>query len=193
MSAIEYRLVQPGTELLVKQDSAKAGGGRSLRGYAAVWRSLSQDLGGFKELIRPGAFSATIKNGDARALWNHEPKYVLGRKSAGTLRLTEDEKGLAFTLVPPQTAWATDLVTSVARKDITGCSFGFTVDHNGDTWSRPKGRPVRELLSVTLVEISVVSWPAYLETEVHVREAINEDVLAELNRRRVRVQQLVGA
>lgn len=73
-------------------------------------------------------------------------------------------------------------------------SFGFVVNlHDGDTWSRPNGKPVRELLSVTLVEISVVSWPAYLETEVHVREAINEDVLAELNRRRVRVQQLVGA
>lgn len=116
-TAIEYRLVQPGTELLVKQDSAKAGGGRSLRGYAARWDSLSQDLGGFKELIRRGAFSATIKNGDARALWNHESKYVLGRKSANTLKLWEDAKGLAFTLVPPSTQWATDLMESVARKD----------------------------------------------------------------------------
>ena len=194
MSAIEYRFVQPGGELTV-EDSAKAtGGGRTLRGYAAIWGSLSQDLGGFKELIRPGAFSGTIKNGDARALWNHESKYVLGRKSAGTLRLTEDAKGLLFTITPPATGWAKDLMTSVARRDISGCSFGFTVDPNGgDTWSRPKGKPVRELLSVTLLEISVVSWPAYLETQVFVREEINPEVLVELARRRARMQQLMGA
>lgn len=192
MSAIEYRFVQPGGELTV-EDSAKASGGRTLRGYAAIWGHLSSDLGGFRELIRPGAFASTIKNGDARALWNHESKYVLGRKSAGTLKLAEDAKGLLFTIHPPATGWAKDLMTSVARKDISQMSFGFTVDVGGDTWSRPKGRPVRELLSVTLMEISVVSWPAYQQTEVHVREETNAEILSELARRRERIQQLMGA
>ena len=189
---IERRMIQGADLMVEKGGKATSSGGRTLRGYAARWNSPSGDLGGFTEVIRQGAFSATIKNGDARGLWNHESRYVLGRKSAGTLKLWEDDKGLGFIIDPPATQWALDLVTSVSRRDVTGCSFGFQIDPNGDTWSRPKGKPVRELLSVTLVEISVVSWPSYLATEVHVREEISSEVLAELNRRRVRVQQLMG-
>jgi HK97 family phage prohead protease len=109
------------------------------------------------------------------------------------LRLTEDAKGLLFTISPPATGWAKDLMTSVARRDVTGASFGFTVPDGGDTWSRRDGRPIRELLRVVLIEISIVSWPAYPQTEVHVREEISSEIRAELNRRRARVQQLVGA
>ena len=190
---IEYRTVQNiGQELTVDEAPAKAGGKRILRGYAAIWGSPSQDLGGFKEIIRKGAFKKTIKDSDIRGLWNHESKYVLGRKSAGTLRLLEDDKGLAFSITPPPTQWASDLLTSVSRRDISGVSFAFTVDPDGDTWARPEGRPVRELLSVTLMEISIVTFPAYLSTEVFVREQITSKILAELTRRRVRLQQLVG-
>ncbi|MEO7860969.1 MAG: HK97 family phage prohead protease [Nitrospirales bacterium] len=196
MREIEHRLTLPAAGLSVEQDAKGAAGGGStlLRGYAAVFDSLSQDLGGFFELIRKGAFKKTIETGDARGLWNHEAKYVLGRKSAGTLKLWEDGKGLAFSIRPPDTQWAVDLMTSVARKDISQMSFGFFVDpNNGDTWSRRDGKSVRELLSVTLLEISIVSWPAYTQTEVHVREEAEapEAVRAELNRRRKRLEALV--
>ncbi|MEO7860587.1 MAG: HK97 family phage prohead protease [Nitrospirales bacterium] len=192
MSAIEYRLVQPATELTVDQDmKAKAGGGRTLRGCAAVWHSESLDLGGFREIIRPGTFAASLKKSDVRAFWDHKSRYVLARMSAGTLQLSEDEKGLAFSLSPPATQWAHDLMVSVGRKDIRQMSFAFAVDPGGDTWSRPKGRPIRELLSVTLQEISVVTFPVYPATHVYVRDQINPEILAELARSRARVQQLV--
>lgn len=190
---IEYRMAQAGADLMVEQDGKnKAGGGRTLRGYAAKWGSLSSDLGGFREIIRRGAFAKSIKDGDIRALWNHETRFVLGRGSAGTLRLQEDETGLAFSLVPPLTGWAQDLVVSVARRDVTGASFGFTVPDGGDTWSRRDGQPIRELLRVVLIEISIVSWPAYPQTEVHVREGVSSEILAELNRRRERLLELVA-
>jgi len=81
---------------------------------------------------------------------------------------------------------------SVARRDVTGVSFGFLVNPGGDTWSRRDGKAVRELLSVSLTEISIVSWPAYPQTEMHVREQLNSEILAELTRRGARIQELVG-
>ncbi len=100
----------------------RASGGNSpkLGGYAAVFDSPSQDLGGFIEIVKPGAFSRTLRSNstDPLALVQHQPQLVLGRRSAGTLRLNEDAKGLAFEIDLPETSAARDLLVSVERGDV---------------------------------------------------------------------------
>lgn len=145
------------------------GEARTIRGYAAVFDSLSSPLMGFREVIRKGAFKKTIKDGDIRALWNHDPNYVLGRKSARTLRLDEDEKGLHSRIFPPDTQWARDLMHSIERGDVSQMSFGFRVVKDNWLPAGQDGLPVRELLSVQLFDVSPVTFPAYPQTEVHVR------------------------
>lgn len=153
----------------MRVDAAEAADERSIRGYAAVFDAMSQPLYGFREIIRKGAFKKTIKDGDIRALWNHDPNYVLGRKSARTLRLEEDDKGLLSRIFPPDTQWARDLMTSIERGDVTQMSFGFRVVKDHWLPAGDDGLPVRELLSCQLFDVSPVTYPAYPQTEVHVR------------------------
>jgi len=152
-------------ELRVTGDDAAP----KLEGHIAVFNQLSEDLGGFKERIEPGAFAETIKTQDVRALWNHETDLVLGRMSAGTLELSEDEVGLAFRNTPPDTTWFKDRLVSLRRKDVTGASFGFFTD--SDEWSTEgDGTRIRVLKKVTLVEVSPgVTFPAYPQTAVAMR------------------------
>ncbi|KAF0196071.1 MAG: phage prohead protease HK97 family [Bacillota bacterium] len=84
-------------------------------GYAAVINSLSQEMWGFREVIRPGAFSKAIGKDDVRALWNHDLNFVLGRNKAGTLRLSEDAKGLRVEITPPDATRVRDLLLSMRR------------------------------------------------------------------------------
>jgi len=134
-------------------------------GYAAVFNSWSEDLGFFKEQIAPGAFKRTIKNGDIRALINHDPNLVIGRTKNKTLRLSEDDKGLAFEVDLPDTSYAMDLRKSIERKDITQNSFGFQTMK--DEWSEDGKR--RTLVEVKLFDISPVTFPAYKQTTVKMR------------------------
>jgi len=145
---------------------AAGDGSPQIVGYAALFNSLSEDLGGFREQIAPGAFS-TVKTDDVRALFNHKPDYVLGRNTAGTLNITEDAKGLRVEILPPDTAWATDLMASMKRGDINQMSFGFFT--RADTWDSVNGETIRTLIDVELFDVSVVTFPAYSETTVDVR------------------------
>ena len=140
-----------------------------IRGHAAVFNSLSENLGGFREQIAPGAFSTAIQTDDVRALLNHDPNLVLGRNKAGTLRLAEDSQGLAIEIDPPDTQTARDLMVSMKRGDITQMSFGFSVRHGGESWSKdPAGMHVRTLSKVRLFDVSPVTYPAYTATDVSV-------------------------
>jgi len=160
-------------ELRIEGDESK-----KIKGHAAVFDKWSEDLGGFREKIRPGAFKKTIKEADVRALFNHDPNFVLGRNKAGTLELSEDEKGLAISIEPPDTQWARDLTTSIERGDIDQMSFGFRTVK--DQWTTPQDgkENQRELLEVELFDVSPVTFPAYPQTDVGVR-SIDVD---ELNR-----------
>ncbi|NCU28717.1 MAG: HK97 family phage prohead protease [Candidatus Moranbacteria bacterium] len=139
-------------------------------GHAAVFDSWSETLGGlfpFKEKVRKGAFVESLINDDIRALFNHDPNYVLGRNKVGTLELTEDEVGLRVKIIPPETSWAKDLVTSIKRGDISQMSIGFIVLE--DKWSTENGIDTRELVKVRLFDVSTVTFPAYSQTDVGVR------------------------
>ncbi len=141
-------------------------------GYAAVFNKMSLDLGGFREVIRPGAFKKTIQEADVRALWNHNADYVLGRTKSGTLKLEEDDKGLRIEITPPDTQWAKDLITSMRRGDVDQMSFGFRPVK--DRWGTEDGENIRELLEVELFDVSPVTFPAYPQTSVQVRSIFAE-------------------
>lgn len=140
-----------------------------IRGYAAVFNSLSEDLGGFREVIRPGAFARGLAKADVRALINHDRNLVLGRNTAGTLRMLEDSRGLRVEVDPPDTSYARDLMESMKRGDISGMSFRFYVDEDGDEWRSEPDGVIRELRSVSIDDVSVVTYPAYPDTTVAVR------------------------
>lgn len=138
-----------------------------LAGYAAVFNSPSRDLGGFVELVRPGAFRRSLLTADhVRALYDHDSKQVLGRVGAKTLRLAENTRGLYFELDLPQTSYARDLSALVERGDVAGCSFAFSVDGTGQRWERSGETVMRELIEVELAEITITANPAYTDTTV---------------------------
>ncbi|USK40168.1 HK97 family phage prohead protease [Cytobacillus firmus] len=136
-----------------------------ISGYAAVFNSKTSIGDYFEEVIMPGAFSNSIAtNSDIRALFNHDWNNVLGRTKSGTLRLSEDDRGLKFEVELPNTSLAKDLAESMSRGDINQCSFGFFATE--ETWDYSVEPALRTINEVELYEISVVSIPAYEDTEV---------------------------
>lgn len=142
-------------------------------GYIAMFGQLSVDLGGFIEQIAPGAFARTILESDIRALWQHNPEYVLGRTKSGTLALREDETGLQIEIAPPPTQWARDAVASIQRGDVDQGSFGFEVRR--ELWNWNVQPPIRTLLDVELFDVSPVTYPAYPSTSLAVRSLVQEN------------------
>ena len=137
----------------------KKGKRNIVEGHAAVFGQLSEDLGGFQERILPGAFDTVLGN-DVRAFFNHDPNFILGRSSAGTLKLAVDKKGLKYSFDVPDTTAGRDLLVSMKRGDITQSSFAFTVEK--DSWSEKRGKEIRTIEKVSrLYDVSPVSIPAY--------------------------------
>ena len=148
-----------------RADSLKVDTGR-LVGYAAVFNSESRDLGGFIEVIRPGAFtrSLTESSDDILALYSHDVGAVLGRVGAGTLKLAEDERGLSYSIDLPATREAQDLKVLVERGDVSGASFGFRVVE--EEWDFKHTPHRRELVDVELLEVTITAMAAYADTSV---------------------------
>lgn len=138
-----------------------------IRGYAAVY-DQETDLGDFREVVKPGAFTRAIQRDDVRALFNHDPNYVMGRSKVGTLGFNDDAHGLGVTIKPPDTQWARDLITSMQRGDVDQMSFAFSV--NEHTFNRDGEKPLRELRDVNLFDVSVVTYPAYPQTSAQARQ-----------------------
>lgn len=154
--------------------------GKTLRGMAAVYNSDSEDLGGFIERIAPNAFRSSLDSSqDVRAFWNHDSRLLLGRRSNGTLRLSDTNEGLAVEIDLPDTGFAHDLATLIARGDCDQMSFGFSLpDRSSEAWAPHETNPRlkrRTILDCTLHEVSVVSVPAYPETSVAVRSMQDHD------------------
>ncbi len=138
-----------------------------ITGHAAVFNQKSEPIFGFREIVKPGAFTKTIKTADVRALWNHDPNYVLGRTKSGTLSLSEDHTGLAIRINPPDTIFANDLLEVMKRGDVDQMSFGFRTIT--DAWRTVDGETIRELTEVELFDVSPVTYPAYPQTDVSAR------------------------
>ena len=162
------RRVSSNTEMRISS------GGREIVGYAAVFNKWSEDLGFFREKIKPGAFSKSLSDGaDVRALINHDPNLILGRVSNGTLELEEDDIGLKYRIKLPSTSYANDLKESVRRGDITQNSFGFLTIR--DSWKQGDGKELdeRTLIEAKLLDISPVTFPAYPQTSLDLRQKNN--------------------
>lgn len=171
---VERRIVEietPDMEMRVSFDGPRKG---VITGYAAVFNQPTQLWEGFREQVAPGAFKSAIGRDDVRALWNHNPDYVLGRTKSGTLTLSEDERGLKYEIIPPDTTWARDLQTLIKRHDVSQSSFGFSITKE-NVQRQDEGKQVlRTILDVKLFDVSPVTFPAYKDTEVKVRMIAGE-------------------
>lgn len=168
MMGIERRFLP--AEVRVTEDT---GGQPHIVGYGAVFNEISLDLGGFREIIEPGAFSKTLQEADIRCLWNHNSDYVLGRNRSGTLQLRQEERGLRYDVVPPDATWARDLLSSIERGDVSQGSFGFETVR--DTWDQDeRGNVTRRLLEVKLFDIGPVTFAAYPQTSAEARSKVLE-------------------
>lgn len=156
----------------------------TLRGHAAVFNSLSHDLGGFREILAPGAFRAALrKNPDVRLLLNHDSNYVMARTASGTLELREDGNGLhVFARVDRRMSWVEDLRVSMQRGDTDQMSFAFSLVEGGDDWSVTEdGQVVRSIKPDGidgLYDVSVVTYPAYEATRVNMRGHLEAAIAA---------------
>ncbi len=148
------------TEIRISTETEKP----MIVGHGAVFNSLSENLGGFREIIAPGAFDDVLGD-DVRALINHNSDMILGRTKSNTLKLTVDERGLHYEIDPPATTYAANLLESLKRGDITQSSFAFNVDE--DSWDEDKdGRVIRTIKKIKrLFDVSPVTFPAYPEAD----------------------------
>ena len=145
---------------------------REVSGYAVVFDSLSNDLGGFNEIITRNALDGVIEKSDVFCLLNHDKnKGVLARsnKGTGSLTLEIDDKGLKYRFEAPKTALGDELLEGLRRGDISASSFAFTV--GSDSWEkREDGSYLRTINSIKeLFDVSPVWQPAYSDTSVDTR------------------------
>lgn len=143
-------------------------------GHAAVFDQLSEEMGfffRFREKIARGAFDGVLGN-DVRALFNHDPNYVIGRTTNKSLLLSIDDRGLMVDITPPNTTFATDLLKSIQRGDINQMSFAFSVAEDGETWFEDTdGTATRTVVKIDrLYDVSPVTYPAYPQTDASVRD-----------------------
>jgi HK97 family phage prohead protease len=173
--------------------ASKAGGQMRVQGYAATYDQLSNPIqgngkGSFRERIAKGAFKRILRtNPDVVLLFNHDTNQVLGRTTSGTLRLREDDNGLAFDADLPDTTAGRDVYKSIERGDLNGCSFAFQLGERMEDWEEEeiedeedKGirgklkrmakcivRTIRDFSN--LYDVSIVTNPAYPGTTVDAR------------------------
>lgn len=174
----------------IKFDSSKLDGNR-LTGTAHVYGTTTV-RNGEQWKFAPGAFSKVLNNPttDVAAFWNHNTDMPLGRQSAGTLTLSDDEDGLGFSIDLPDTTYANDLKVSIDRGDVNGMSFAMMPGKS--TLSKSSnGMPVRTFTEVSeLIEVSPVSLPAFAGTSLNrfSNSYVNESINSQITRAKHRVR-----
>jgi hypothetical protein len=167
MSDAERRFTSVPVEIRAGSGSEK----RTIGGYAAKFTpAISQNLGGFKEQIAPGAFNRSASQAwpDVQARYNHEDSMLLGTTSGGSLRLAVNETGLQYEVDMLDDAISERIYKLVQRGDVRQSSFAFVADV--DEWTADDtGFPLRTLQQVRLIDVAPVNAPAYLDTSAAVR------------------------
>jgi HK97 family phage prohead protease len=157
---------------------------RKLTGYPIVFNSLSEDLGGWKEMIMPAAVDRTLKAGtNVDTLIDHvrSTSTVIGSSDSGLMTMRKDRYGLSIDVAPPDTTVARDVVTNVKAGLVKGMSFAFRVWRDPETdepigavWDPEPDREgfyIRRVYDMTFDEVSIVLNPAYKQTEISARSA----------------------
>lgn len=166
----ERRFLTGDVEVRAKDDDGSWVGG----GLAIVYGARSGNLGGFVEVVKPGAARNVLAlDPDVRALLNHDANLVLGRTTAGTLRLADTDAGLDYEYDAPATSYARDLRVLLERGDVTQSSFAFRVRPEGVEWTEDEesGLPVRIIHEFSgLYDVSPVTFPAYPDATSGLRE-----------------------
>jgi HK97 family phage prohead protease len=142
---------------------------KTVWGYAVLWDVATVIGRDFREQFARGSLDRTIQEDDIRMLLNHDPGRVIGRTSAGSLRLRVDGLGLRYEVeVNQSTPDGQTLAGTVGRRDVTGVSPGMVV--TAENWEDTgNGLPLRIITEARLLELSVVSWPAYEKTTAVLR------------------------
>lgn len=152
---------------------------REVIGYASVFDSLSENLGGFRERIDSRAFDSVLENNpDTRALFNHDPSLILARTSAGSLSLSVDEKGLQYRFeVPEGLSYGDDLLVNLKNGNVTQSSFGFIVED--DSWGQDEdGNTIRTINKISrLLDVSPVTFPAYTSASSQISDVAQRSFL----------------
>lgn len=154
---------------------------RTVRGYALLFDTLSNDLGGFKETLSKDCLEGVLERSDVFALLNHDKtKGVLARskKMQGSLKLEIDERGLVYEFEAPKTPLGDELLSYLERGEITESSFAFKVSK--DEWRKSEdGEYIRSINQIErLFDVSPVFTPAYDSTYVSVAKRSLEDFKA---------------
>lgn len=173
---IERRAIAEGVTVRAAENEAP-----TISGYAALFNKETVIAGLFREQIDPGAFRDAVKTDDVRALFNHDPNYVLGRTTNDTLTLKEDKRGLFYDVtLNPDDPDAMAVRAKIQRGDVSGSSFGFTVDE--DDWDDSEVKrgklPLRTIRKASLYDVSPVTYPAYPTTTVNARSKAESAVEA---------------
>lgn len=149
---------------------AAADGSQTLTGYGAVFARFSQNLGGFVEMIAPGAFDDVLARtgNNVAGLVNHDANWLLATTDSGTLELSTDTVGLAYAmLLDVSDPDAVRAAAKVRSGKMRGSSFSFSIAEGGDDWSlTEQGFPLRTIRAVSgLYDVGPVTFPAYRGTE----------------------------
>lgn len=164
----------PVSEVEIRTDHDEENEKRTISGYGIVYNKKTRIGDDFEEIIRPGAARKALQgNPDVKARFNHQIGTLLGRTKSGTLELEENQSGVKYTIYPPDTQVARDLMLSIDRGDIDGSSFTFKVAEGGEEVTRQQnGTILREIFELERVgEIGPVEDEAYLDTTAQVRSA----------------------
>jgi len=164
---IEKRVLASDIEVRTNEENE----GLTVTGYAVRYNEPSQPLEyGFKEVIKPNAFTDSLKTRNIIALYNHDSNELLASTKANTLRLEERSDGIFFEMDLLEER--RELFNLIKRGDLSNMSFGFTCEkekftRNGDT-------DIREVLKGTLFECSLVHTPAYQTTSVVAQRSLDK-------------------
>ena len=173
-NAMQTRTAQ--TEWQVREDTENP----TIEGYFAVFNSNYEMGFDMSESIAPGAFTNSI-SGDIRALINHDTTLVLGRTTAHTLEVRQDERGLWGKIsINPKDTDAMNLYERVKRGDVSQCSFGFEIVSE-ETDFRDDGSIHWTITEARVHEVSVCTFPAYEDTGVKARAELKEELIQRKN------------
>lgn len=174
---VERRYVPMGVEPIELEERSAAS--PLIKGVSPPFNSKSEDLGGFREIFAPTAFDKVVgrhrndpRGGvDVVALFDHAGQPI-GRTTNDTLKLSISDRGLNYSIDPPDTTLGRDILTLVRRRDLFGASFAFSLPASGgESWTQDgDGTATRTILEVAnLWDVSVVTRPAYPQSSAALR------------------------